>query len=767
MLPLRRLPPDERGSGSSAFDLEGVGGMSSREITKERAREKQRKAAERAQPTELLDRHREFLHDRAIGDEVIEERGYVSVWNDDLWLKEQGFNTTQVRECQPALVIPMHSVYGELAQYQLRPDAPREVRGKVAKYEPPPGTANMVDVHPRARPYLDDPSRALIITEGIPKADAAVSAGLCCIAITGAFNWRGTTGNGGTVALPDWELIATRGLDFDDEGRKVARMIYLVPDSDYATNATVRSGFDRLARLLESRGAKVQIVVVPAEGDEKVGLDDWLASGRTWDDLMAAQKQEEQEEAEVEREQPVEPMPLADAITVFQKWLYLPDPAIVEVTLAAVVANYLAGEAFWLLIVCSPGRSKTETLNSVTSDPDVYEVATLTEAALLSGSSKKDWAQGATGGALPEMGRFGILCAKDFGSVLSMHRDARAAVLAALREVYDGSWTRLIGEGGGRKLSWKGKVGFIGGCTPKIDSHHAVMQSMGERFMLFRAWTEDQDEEIERQNERKLSLRALEGSGTETQMREELARAAGGVLETARGAEPYWLTDQEMNYLVELASLVARCRSAVERDSYSREIETVYPPEAPTRLSKQLDLLLSGLVALGLDPIDALYRVVTKVALDNIEPKRLRALEVLLQASWVEGSAQVSPQRLTTKQVAEAMKLPTNTAKRALEDLTAHGVVERKGYGQGKPDKWRLAPWALDFLSSVALLTGLMGGSPEKSSVAHKTHEVCESDEESATELAPSSRENKSPCAPPDFSGEVDSPFLRRKGSRL
>ena len=30
---------------------------------------------------------------------------------------------------------------------------------------------------------------------------------------------------------------------------------------------------------------------------------------------------------------------------------------------------------------------------------------------------------------------------QDFGSVLSMHREARAAVLAALREVYDGSWT--------------------------------------------------------------------------------------------------------------------------------------------------------------------------------------------------------------------------------------------------------------------------------------------------------------------------------------
>mgnify|MGYP003466777145 CR=1 FL=1 len=42
---------------------------------------------------------------------------------------------------------------------------------------------------------------------------------------------------------------------------------------------------------------------------------------------------------------------------------------------------------------------------------------------------------------------------KDFGSILSMHRDARGAVLAALREIYDGSWSRSIGVDGGRRCA--------------------------------------------------------------------------------------------------------------------------------------------------------------------------------------------------------------------------------------------------------------------------------------------------------------------------
>jgi hypothetical protein len=37
--------------------------------------------------------------------------------------------------------------------------------------------------------------------------------------------------------------------------------------------------------------------------------------------------------------------------------------------------------------------------------------------------------------------------------------------------------------------------------------------------------------------------------------------------------------------------------------------------------------------------------------------------------------------------------LPTNTARRILEDLTAYGLVERKSQGQGNADNWARRPW--------------------------------------------------------------------------
>lgn len=44
---------------------------------------------------------------------------------------------------------------------------------------------------------------------------------------------------------------------------------------------------------------------------------------------------------------------------------------------------------------------------------------------------------------------------------------------------------------------------------------------------------------------------------------------------------------------------------------------------------------------------------------------------------------------VTTKTIAEAMDLPTNTVRRVLEDLTAYGLLARQGQGEGNP-----APWA-------------------------------------------------------------------------
>jgi hypothetical protein len=366
---------------------------------------------------------------------------------------------------------------------------------------------------------------------------------------------------------------------------------------------------------------------------------------------------------------------IADVVEVHRNWLHLPDPGIVEVTFGAVAANRLPGDPVWLLNVGASSSGKTETLGAASRLPDVHPTATLTEAALLSGTPKKEHATGAKGGLLREVGEFGIIVAKDFTSLLSMNRDSRTALLAALREVYDGAWTRHVGTGGGVTLHWEGKVGFIGGCTPTIDGHHAVSASMGERLIYYRL--PEPDDEAQ-------GHRALAHVGRERQMRDELAEAVVALFAGIDGwhLPPRPLSTEERTKLVDLASLAARARSAVERDRQSREVELVPGHEAPGRLVKVLAQLLAGMEVIGVLHAEV-WRLLGEVAMGCMPALRRSVLECLAEReTWCP-----------TTEVALAVDYPTNTVRRTLEDLTAHGTVRRSPGGQGKADRWELTEW--------------------------------------------------------------------------
>ncbi len=177
----------------------------------------------------------------------------------------------------PGLLIPVHGVDGGARFYQYRPDDPRlNGEGKPVKYETPPSVRMAVDAHPLIRGRLGDPQCPLFITEGIRKADSAISHGLCCIALLGVWSWRGRNADGGKVALPDWEMIAL-------EGRKV----YIVFDSDVMAKTQVYKALTRFKAFLQLRKAHVSLIYLPAgPKGEKVGLDDFLAAGHSTDELL-------------------------------------------------------------------------------------------------------------------------------------------------------------------------------------------------------------------------------------------------------------------------------------------------------------------------------------------------------------------------------------------------------------------------------------------------------------------------------------------------
>jgi hypothetical protein len=463
----------------------------------------------------------------------------------------------------------------------------------------------------------------------------------------------GETGNGRDES-PDWgDLIANihAGRELHDSLLSLA-------------NKLLKSGMDA--------GAVVNFLRAQMDESAAKNADNlrWMARYADTPHLVEDAEQFLRGEPE-----PVAPCAIDETLEVFKKWLLLKDMTPVYAVLGAVAANYLDGDPVWLGVIGPPSSAKTEILNSTSRLPKVVQAATVTVAGLLSGVPKRHQDKGAKGGLLRQIGDFGIIALKDFGSVLSMHTETRAEVMAALREVFDGAWTRHIGSDGGRTLSWQGKVGLIFASTGVIDSYYGVIGAMGDRF-LFARLAPVRVGQFER---------ALDHVGPKSkQMRQELAEAVARLF-AGRKAEPQPITKDEIEQINSTISLAVRLRGTVERERRNYEIVAVPGEEGTGRMGLALERQLAGLDTLGVARKTALD-VVEKVALDSVPPLRRRAYEYLRDCAG----------KVATPVIANELALPTNTTRRILEDLAAYGLVIREKGGDGKPDLWIKRGWEDD-----------------------------------------------------------------------
>jgi len=218
--------------------------------------------------------HLEMLQASGLTTESIRSRGYFTAMK-KVELASLGFSAQQ--QLTPALVIPVFGPQGEVVLYQARPDQPRMRNGKIVKYETPAKSRMALDVPPTVRHLLGDPNVPLFITEGVKKADALATRGLCSVALLGVWNFRGVNDLGGKTLLAGFESIAVNG-----------RNVFVVYDSDVMLKPAVAAAMSRLGAVLNSRDARTHYVYLPSgAAGEKVGVDDYLAAGHDVDDLYA------------------------------------------------------------------------------------------------------------------------------------------------------------------------------------------------------------------------------------------------------------------------------------------------------------------------------------------------------------------------------------------------------------------------------------------------------------------------------------------------
>lgn len=361
------------------------------------------------------------------------------------------------------------------------------------------------------------------------------------------------------------------------------------------------------------------------------------------------------------------PWSLDEAHTVFRRWLGSDyDLDTLNAVLAAAAVERLDGDPLWLLVISGSGNAKTETVQSLTG-PGALVTSTITsEGALLSATSQREKAKDATGGLLRKLGPRGLLVIKDVTSILSMNRDARAQVLAALREVYDGKWSRNVGTDGGRTLEWVGRIGVVGAVTTAWDTAHAAVASMGDRFVLLRMDSHH--------GRHAAGRRAIGNTGSEETMRGELVAAVAGVI-AGMDPGPVDVTEQERDTLLAAADLVTLARTGVEYD-YRGDVVDAHMPEMPTRFAKQLTQVVRGAVAIGMDRDEAL-RLAVRCARDSMPPLRLAIVDDI-----------AANPASTTADVRQRLSKPRATVDRQLQALQALGVLvcdEEETMWAGKP----------------------------------------------------------------------------------
>ena len=351
------------------------------------------------------------------------------------------------------------------------------------------------------------------------------------------------------------------------------------------------------------------------------------------------------------------------------RWLSIPpeDRDVVDFTLGVYKSHDIPGDPLWGIIIDASGAGKTELLRAFRNRSDAYFLSNLTENTLVSGyrdpkAPEKDPS------ILPELNEK-VLVIKDLAPLLGMRAEARGAVIAGLRDAYDGFTDQ--GRGNLGRISYEARFTLLAASTLAIERTDTIEQELGERFIKFRARSADSRDKVRK---------AISNLGADSPMRHDIEGAVSLYLDQLPKANNAQVPAQLQEPLVDLAVFTAKARSHVARDR-NGVIQYLPRPEVGTRLGKELGkLLLSLAVIRGKDRPDQLdFATVVRVAEDCIPPNRI----VVLRALRGECVAASDIERTTG--------LPHTTSLRTLEDLEVLGLVESFPVGQyDLCRKWKL-----------------------------------------------------------------------------
>lgn len=366
-------------------------------------------------------------------------------------------------------------------------------------------------------------------------------------------------------------------------------------------------------------------------------------------------------------------MKLKDVKKEFAKYMIVKDPYILDVIMATLIANFtLLKDPVWLMVVAPSSGGKSTFIAPIAGMDRCAFIDDLTEKTFLSGY--KAGPKGKEMSLLKQIGS-GVLCFSDFTSVLSKNPMTRSELLGQLRLVYDGVFTKRTGTG---EIIWKGKMGFIGACTPDIYNLLEASRAMGERFLYFTMQQPTDDEIVKKQKEVKISAKQIAEimhpfyQGYFNSINEWVGK--NGQIELDLTAEQ----EDRINYA---AKFCVAAKATVHLDFKTQRPDSLVNKPGVGRDRKMMQTLLQSLLTMACYETDnkdhkateEMLQIIERAAYSSVSPERRKILEVLTSFDTTMTASEIG--------AVDEFGLAREAVERYLYVLHSVGLIQRTKKG--------------------------------------------------------------------------------------
>lgn len=350
---------------------------------------------------------------------------------------------------------------------------------------------------------------------------------------------------------------------------------------------------------------------------------------------------------------------LDSIIALYKKTFFTTDDAAIALIAAILVGSQLKVPPVWCHIIGPTSGGKSTLLEAFNKHRFVHQISDLTPNTFLSGMATS---KGETS-LLKQLGPTFTIFMKDFTTILSKPEDTQEAVIAQMREIYDGYISKQTGLG--KKIEWpgpnmKGHATFIMAATEGIYSLQDKFSDMGTRAINY---------VLLPQNRKESTKRGLRNNGKLEHEMAEIQKACAEFVEEMFRNMPEelpYIDDALENDIIDVADFASLCRSVIKRD-YKGAKSLALSAEMPMRMSKQFLVLaqLFTYISGGVLP-EYLRAAIFKTAFDSIPKQRRLIIEALTKYN-----------RVTIGGISDFINYPPERCKEWMEDLQMFRVVDR------------------------------------------------------------------------------------------